>query len=295
VWTPQFACPECRRDLSGVWCLPCGCKYECVDGIWRFLTVERRAAVAPFLQQYRHVRQQDGHRSASPDYYRALPSVADDDPRASEWHIRRETYANLLRHVFAAAPQSMRVLDLGAGSGWLSHRLAELGHRPVAVDVVDDEVDGLGAAKHYAATFEAVQADFMALPFAPGQFDLVIFNAALHYAPEPAIALAHARSMLAAGGGLAVMDSPMFDADEAGRSMTAGVAEGFRCAYGVVTVVQPGVGYLTFAALARVAAALQLDAHFIASRGSIGWRARRQIARIRLRRAPAAFGLWVAR
>jgi SAM-dependent methyltransferase len=295
MWTPLFACPECRVELQSDRCAPCGRAYRHVDGIWRFLTPERRAALEPFVEQYRLVRSQDGHRQTSADYYRALPSVTDGDPRASEWHIRRETYGNLLRHVFAAAPQSIRVLDVGAGSGWLSHRLAELGHRPVAVDAVDDEADGLGAAKHFTTAFEAVQADFTALPFVAGQFDLVVFNAALHYVGDPAVALAHARTMLAAGGALVVMDSPMFQADHDGRAMTARAADQMRVACGLTAVVQPGAGYLTFAALDRVAAALRLEPRFIASRGSFGWRARRQLARIRLGRAPAAFGLWVAR
>jgi SAM-dependent methyltransferase len=295
MWTPRFACPECRAELQARRCVRCGREYQPVDDIWRFLTPERRAAFEPFVQQYRIVRAQDGHRPTSADYYRALPSVADADPRAREWQIRRETYANLLRHVFAAAPQSIRVLDVGAGSGWLSLRLAELGHRPVAVDVVDDDVDGLGAAKHFPTAFEAVQADFTALPFVAAQFDLVVFNAALHYVADPALALTHARTMLADSGAIVVMDSPMFRADPDGRAMTARVAEQFRSACGLTAVVQPGAGYLTFAALDRAAAALDLEPRFIASRGSLGWRARRQFARIRLRRAPAAFGLWVAR
>ncbi len=84
----------------------------------------------------------------------------------------------------------MRVLDLGAGSGWLSHRLATLGYRVVAVDRLDDEADGLGACRHYPIAFPAVQADFDALPFEPHQFDLVVFDGSLHYSPNPAATLA---------------------------------------------------------------------------------------------------------
>ena len=44
---------------------------------------------------------------------------------------------------FTAEP--IRVLDVGAGNSWLSHRLASFGHQVVAVDRLDDELDGLGA------------------------------------------------------------------------------------------------------------------------------------------------------
>ena len=119
-----------------------------------------------------------------------LPTAPPGDPHAGDWLVRRETYHHLLRHVLASGPQPLRVLDLGAGSGWLSHRLAGLGHLVVAVDAIDDEVDGLGAAHHYAAEFGVVQADFNAVPFAAGQFDLVVFNGSLHYAPDVGATLA---------------------------------------------------------------------------------------------------------
>jgi len=295
VWTPAFACPTCAIPLSAVWCLRCGRKYEAVDDIWRFLTPQRREWLEPFVQQYRAVRARDGYRQPSPEYYRQLPSVDAGDPDAGVWRIRRETYRNLLRHVFAAAPQSIRVLDLGAGNGWLSHRLAELGHHPVAVDVVDDEMDGLRAARHFTSEFPRVQADFGELPFAPSQFDVAVFNASLHYAGDAMVALSHARQMLVPGGSLVVMDSPMFHADADGRAMNHAKARRFESSYGIATAIEPGIGFVTFGALERAAAALQMQQMFVPSRGPLAWRVRRQFARLRLRRAPAAFGLWVAR
>ena len=44
-----------------------------------------------------------------------------------------------------------------------------------------------------------------------------------------------------------------------------------------------------------LAARLELRPEFVASRGTLRWRLRRQLSRVKLGRAPAAFGLWVAR
>ena len=100
--------------------------------------------------------------------------------------------------------------------------------------------------------------------------------------------------MLGPGGTIAVMDSPMFKRAADGEAMVARERERMASAVGA-DVLRPGVGYLTFDALRRAADALGLRSTFYPSRGPIVWRLRRHSARLTLRRAPAAFGLWVAR
>jgi SAM-dependent methyltransferase len=302
MWTPRFACPECGAvldeiaDHDSLHCAYCVRTYERRDGVWRFLTAARAVRLEPFVRQYLTVRDRDGHRQTRPsEHYRTLPSVPATDPQAAEWLVRRETYHHLLQRVFAASPQPMQVLDVGAGTGWLSHRLTALGQRVAAVDVIDDDVDGLGAWRHYDVPFVVVQADFDALPFAPRQFDLVVFNGSLHYAPDAAATLARARRMLTPGGALVVMDSPMFPRDRDGAAMLDDTHRRIETDLGTSGVVRPGVGYLTFARLTEIAQSLELEPAFVPTRGPLPWRLRRQIARVRLRRAPAAFGLWMAR
>ena len=299
MWLPRFVCPECHVDLDEAGdvraCVRCGRSYARENGVWQFLPSARGLRLEPFARQYRAVRDREGRVSASPEYYRRLPLVASDDPHAGEWRIRRESYRHLLQHVLAAGPHPVQVLDLGAGTGWLSHRLSALGHDAVALDALDDETDGLGATRHYATEFAVVHADFDALPFAPGQFNLVVFNGSLHYATDTAATLETAYRQLAPGGVLAVMDSPMFRADRDGVAMVDDKTRHFMLECGLHQVVQQGIGYLTFAMLAAIAEKLELQSQFLPSHGSPGWRLRRSLARIRLRRAPAAFGLWVAR
>jgi len=299
-WMPRLACPECRIDLGEpasdrVTCAVCDRVFERRGGVWRFLTATRRERLGPFVRQYRAVREREGRRQSTPEYYRRLPAVAPDDPHAGDWNVRRETYHHLLRHVLAHGPLPIHALDVGAGSGWLCHRLAALGHRAVAVDAIDDEVDGLGAARHYTTAFPIVQADFDALPFAARQFDLIVFNGSLHYAADTAATLASAHRLLAPGGALVVMDSPMFRADRDGAAMVDDTVRRFVVECGLNEVVLPGAGYLTFALLTAIAERLELRQEFVPSRGPLGWRMRRQLARVKRRRAPAAFGLWVAR
>jgi len=285
-----------RPAGDGFVCDGCGhCYVRDVGGLFRFLSPDRAAAAAPFLQQYRAVRACHGYRSVVPEYYRMLPCVVPGDPRADEWRVRRDSFAHLQRYALGANGHGgKRVLDLGAGSGWMSHRLASLGHAVVAVDRVDDEADGLGACGHYPVRFATVQADFDALPFEPAQFDVVVFNGSLHYSPNPTATLIEAARMLTGGGVLVVMDSPMFSKERHGTAMLADEHARIKGETGV-DITRPGVGFFTFAALDRASRSVGLRGQFVPSRGSLDWRIRRQLAWLRLRRAPSAFGVWIAR
>jgi ubiquinone/menaquinone biosynthesis C-methylase UbiE len=300
MWLPRFACPECCEpaveDTSGGFqCVSCRQRFERRDGIYRFLSRSRSEGAAPFERQYRTVRERDGYREVAPEYYRMLPVVASDNPHAAQWRIRRESYAHFQQRALPGVWSGpVRALDLGAGSGWLSHRMASFGHRVVAVDRLVDDLDGLGACRHYPVSFAVVEADFNALPFEGWQFDVVILNGSLHYSADPSVTLGEARRMLAPGGSLVVMDSPMFASSRDGQAMVDAQARAFSTRYGVADVVRAGVGFLTFADLDCAAAALGLRARFFPSRGPMRWRVGRRLARLRLRRAAAAFGVWVA-
>jgi SAM-dependent methyltransferase len=279
TWLPRFAHPSSCDET----------------GILRFLSPERLAAIAPFAHQYRAVREREGYRQPTPEFYRRLPETAPDDPHRNEWRIRRESFEHVKQHALAPRAPGTRVLDLGAGNGWLSHRLATLGCSVVAVDWLDDDEDGLGACRHYETSFAIVQADFNALPFEPAQFDLVVLAGSLHYSPSPAATLEEARRMLRPGGTVVVMDSPMFERAADGESMAASVCRQFADEYDIADPVRPGVGFLTFANMRSAFASLGMHARFHRSHGPLHWRMRRPIARLRLGRAPAAFGVWVAR
>jgi SAM-dependent methyltransferase len=263
----------------------------CRGGILRFLSDTRLAEIEPLIAQYRQVREQDGYRQRSAAYYRELPRVARGDPQRAVWRIRQESFRHLYQRVLTRlGRRPLRVLDLGAGNGWLSHRLTLLGNVCVAVDWLDDPDDGLGAALHYPTTFTRLQADFDHLPVVAGQFDAVIFNASLHYAANPSDTLRDARRALVDDGALVVMDSPVFVSDADGRRMLAERQQGFADRIG--RPLEWGAGYLTVDDLARTATDSKVTLRRIPSRGGPGWAFKRWRAGRKLRRQPASFGIW---
>lgn len=296
MWIPLFCCPTCQAPITlaatAADCFSCRRTFSRTDWLFHFIAPEVNERIAPFVAQYRAVRSADGHGPRSVAAYRALPDVPPDDPQAAEWRVRRRSYDTLCRRFQLHASTGLRVLDLGAGNGWLSNRLARAGHRPVAVDVNDDACDGLRVCHLYEDSFPLVQAHVSYLPFVPGQFDLVVLNASLHYAADPVQTLVEASRMLVDGGSLVVMDSPLFEKPEDGDAMVAGQTEQLRHRFGITQPIRPGVGFITFAMLDEAAAAVGRRAVFIADRRSVFSYAGRFIRRQMLGRAPAAFGVW---
>jgi 2-polyprenyl-3-methyl-5-hydroxy-6-metoxy-1,4-benzoquinol methylase len=106
------------------------------------------ATLKPFATAYAAHRAAEGRAHAGEELL-SLPYLA-SGPLARQWSVRAKTFEAFRRGVLAPATAALerplRVLDLGAGNGWLSYRVATEGHSAVALDIRDDAVDGLGAA-----------------------------------------------------------------------------------------------------------------------------------------------------
>jgi SAM-dependent methyltransferase len=116
------------------------------------------------------------------------------------------------------------VCELGAGVGWLSYRLALDGHATLATDVNTDPRDGLGAGHYYelpALRFRRLACEMDRVPLAAGSVDLVVSAAAFHYARDQGAVAREAARILAPGGALAVLDSPLYTSRAPGEAMVA--------------------------------------------------------------------------
>src|ERR1043165_3157980 len=213
-----FACPRCRTKLEmkapdRLTCPKDALEFWKVDGIWRFLLPESEAHYSRFIADYESIRRSEGRGSPSADYYRALPFKDLSGRYRADWAIRRRSFNVLVKNVLTRLQnpleRSLRILDLGAGNGWLSHQLAAQGDRVIAVDLLVNEQDGLGAWKYYEHSFLPVQAEFNHLPVMDRFADAVIFNASFHYSEDYVQTLKEASRVLAIGGLLIIMDSPI--------------------------------------------------------------------------------------
>jgi SAM-dependent methyltransferase len=300
----QFRCPQCihegklgRLHIESeiLTCTECGQNYTCQQGVWKFLSPVSSLELAGFVSDYETIRRGEGKESLGADYYNALPYLSPGQHQYEIWRIRAKSYEALLAQVVIPARMRqalrLRVLDLGAGNGWLSHLLGDDSTDCVALDVVDNDWDGLGAAHNFTSSFLKVQASFDELPFAAGSFDLIVFNASFHYSKSYHATLKEALRVLDASGKLIIMDSPVYHSQEAGAQMAVEKHDQFESRFGVRSESIICEEFLTHDRLDRLAGDLGLVWDKWEPFYHWKWRLRPLKAKLRRRRELARFFL----
>jgi len=231
-----LSCPSCGAHIgplranetkTQLTCLGCGFVMAHVRGIWRALTPSRETKFRQFVDEYQIVRLNEARGIGGVHYFLSLPYKDVTGRNSWQWKIRGRSFRYLERTLLPRLekdyPQGMEILDVGAGNCWMSYRLARRGHRPVAVDLADNDQDGLSAARHYLSfvrrRFPRFQAEMDCLPFAPSQFDLAAFNASFHYSENYSQTIQEALRCLRRPGHLLIIDSPFYSSESSGRAM----------------------------------------------------------------------------
>jgi ArsR family transcriptional regulator len=164
------------------------------------------------------------------DYLGALlrdpdPTVSQDRQRMLQWRRQREREAlrrgsRMLRPGASTPQQSLaesldtllgtgplgEVLDVGAGAGHLLNLLVARAQRVVGVDTSATMRQLARSRLHGARRWTIRDAEAAALPFADGQFDLVILDEVLAASLQPEQILREVRRVLGARGRLLVLD-----------------------------------------------------------------------------------------
>jgi ubiquinone/menaquinone biosynthesis C-methylase UbiE len=299
-----FICPRCQTRLERVsaerfTCPHDGLDFWNVDGIWRFLLPESEAHYARFIKDYEAIRRSEGRGSNSAKYYRALPFKDLSGHFKADWKIRARSFDVLVKNVLTRLQnpleRSLKILDLGAGNGWLSNRLAAQGDRVIAVDLLVNDEDGLGAWKYYEQSFTPVQAEFNHLPVMDRFADVVIFNASFHYSEDYAKTLEEALRVLSKDGRIVVMDSPVYRRSASGEKMVEERQAQFQEKYGFASDNLQSENYLTYARLEELAKKFHITWRFITPFYGLRWMLRPLASLLLRRREPAKFHLIVGR
>src|SRR3984957_6095269 len=309
----RLRCPRCGGWISSLShtnvsdailvCSDCCLKLSSEEGIWRALLPERVSHFSRFIRDYEFIRSAEGRGSVDAEYYLALPYRDLSGNNSQQWIIRARTFRYIERHILPGLQSDnrkrLRILDLGAGNGWLSYRLALGGHAPVAVDLLTNDRDGLGATIHYqkqlATLFPRVQAELDVLPLMDDAFDLVIFNASFHYSEDYEKTIAEALRCTCAGGTILIADTPWYSNEASGQQMVIERRRSFTQRYGIASDGLNSLEFLTDQRLQRLEARFELRWQVHSPSYGIRWFMRPLLAKMQGRREPSQFRIYSAR
>ena len=307
-------CQQCRAALvpdiatfpskdAALNCEQCGSTTRIMHGIWRCISPDKLVAFNRFVHDYEFIRNAEGRGGEDASYYLALPFHDLSRRNARQWEIRARTYRHLSKRVLepmaSQQQRALKILDLGAGNCWLSYRLSLLGHQLVAVDLLVNAQDGLGAQIHYRSHLQSpipcVQAAAEDLPFFDATFDVVIFNASFHYSTNYEATMREALRCITPAGAVVIADSPWYATEESGERMVADKRRHFLTKYRFASDSLASQEYLTPERIRHLAE--NCSVRWTMSRPSHGirWALRPFLATIRGRREPSRFYLHTAR
>jgi len=292
-------CPRCKTRIDGLSCSECAFRMKIHNGIVHALPPERAAYYARFISEYERIRAAEGRGSQSEGFYLALPYKDLSGRNSQQWKIRSKSYDYLVTRVLKPWHDRGSILDLGAGNCWMSFRLSLLGYDPVAVDLLTNEHDGLGAAVHFNTRLPIpilrFQAEATYLPFQDEQFDVIIFNASFHYSEDYEATLREALRCLKPTGMVIISDTPWYSREESGRQMITERHTLFRQRFGTASDSVNSLEYLTDERLRSLEKNLSIQWTVHSPWYGWKWAVRPWIAKLHSQREPSRFRIYVAR
>jgi SAM-dependent methyltransferase len=307
-------CPACCADLdatispisprfpTSVRCANCSLELQQERGIWNALPPKRQTYYDQFVREYETVRASEGRGSKDDSFYLALPYKDLTRRNSWQWKIRCRSFRYIEREILPELERRCNrplvILDLGAGNGWLSYRLALRGHFPIAADLLTNEFDGLAAASHYAARlpqlFPRFRAELDRLPFGNAQCDCVIFNASFHYSENYSRTVGEAIRCLRSSGVVVIADSAWYSNAGWGEKMVQERRRVFSERFGFPSDGLASLEYLTDERLSGLAA--EFGIRWTVHRPWYGfrWAMRPWVAKSKGLREPAAFRIYTA-
>ncbi|HVQ06893.1 MAG TPA: metalloregulator ArsR/SmtB family transcription factor [Allosphingosinicella sp.] len=216
------------------------------EGSWVFLSLGARPRTEPLLQLLDRWAEIDGAdpwtaadaaRLAAVRADRAAAATRYFASHARDWdalrslHVAESEVEAAIARALNAGPGGApigRLVDIGTGTGRMIELFAPAADQALGIDR-SPEMLRLARAKLAEAGLDAVelrQGDMYSLPLKAESADTVIIHQVLHYAQNPAAAVAEAARLLGPGGRLLIVDFAPHEREEL-RTAGAHVRLGF--------------------------------------------------------------------
>jgi ArsR family transcriptional regulator len=203
------------------------------EGSWVFLALGDARRVAPVFAAIDAWDEHDAHRAdgdlARLDAVRSERSAAAEryfEVHAAEWdairslHVAETEVEGAIGRALADRPIG-RLVDIGTGTGRMLELLGPRADSAIGIDRSPEmlrfaraKLSAAGQEQPALSRAELRQGDMYALPLADRSADLVVLHLVLHYAQQPAAAVAEAARLLGPGGRLLIADFAPHEREE---------------------------------------------------------------------------------
>jgi SAM-dependent methyltransferase len=162
-----------------------------------------------FEKLYLLVRQRE-QRIYSNSEILNLPAIAASHKHYYEWSIRKESCKRLITYL-EKKNRFLRILEIGCGNGWLSHKLAEIPQTEViGLDI--NLIELKQAANIFAnSNLQFVYGDLRKNILQNIQFDIILFAGSIQYFSSLSEIISLALKNLTATGEIHIIDSFLYN------------------------------------------------------------------------------------
>jgi SAM-dependent methyltransferase len=172
-------------------------------------TILDKEHLSEFEKQYCILRQKEG-RLYTDDEVRTLPDVSHSNPYWREWQIRKRSCRKLFDYL-SNKNRFLKILEVGCGNGWLSHRLSQLQEsHVVGLDINFPEIDQasrvFSGIPNLSFLFGDIHSEFLGSE----KFDIIVFAASIQYFPSLGAIMESAMRRLNKNGEIHILDSHFY-------------------------------------------------------------------------------------
>jgi ubiquinone/menaquinone biosynthesis C-methylase UbiE len=166
-------------------------------------------AADQFEETYLALRRKEG-RIYSDEEVRWLPTVDTSHPYFAEWRIRKHSSDKLTRYLHNKK-QSLKILEVGCGNGWLCYQLSKIEHSKVTgIDINKMELKQAQRIFGKIDTLEFFLGEITDERIRSRKFDMIIFAASIQYFPSFDEIISPCLQMLNANGEIHILDSHFY-------------------------------------------------------------------------------------
>jgi len=180
-----------------------------------------------FEKKYIQTRNKE-HRLLSDEEVSSLPNVSQDNLHAKEWSVRKKSFSRLINYLKNLDGHEM-MLDIGCGNGCFAAGIAKnFPNRDIhGIDVNETELRQ--AARVFSiSNLNFYYGDILRRDIDLPGYDLIFLNAAIQYFPRLDRLLDRCFGKLKANGEIHILDSPVYENDQAAKAAKKRTIEYFK-------------------------------------------------------------------